>query len=173
MGIGRGNRRVMTSIRQWLEPRPGLARVLPFVVFAGLTFCQVAPGESTRYWVYAGKDAYRSGAGLADNSLGRRDKVAFQLGGGGCRRSGLRGLGGARRALPEISRSGRSLESVRRLRRGSGDCLGPDNGSTRRLNPAGSHPGGGFSTDPFFTAGWQGRIFNRCPWARFTGSRFW
>lgn len=52
----------MTSIRQWLEPRPGLARVLPFVVFAGLTFCQVAPGESTRYWVYAGKTLI--GAGL-------------------------------------------------------------------------------------------------------------
>ena len=45
----------MNSIRQWLEPRPGLTRVLPFVIFLGLTFCQLAPGETARYWVYAAK----------------------------------------------------------------------------------------------------------------------
>lgn len=52
----------MKFIRQWLEPRPGWTRVLPFIIFLGLTFCQLAPGETSRYWAYAGKTAI--GAGL-------------------------------------------------------------------------------------------------------------
>ena len=32
-----------------------LARVLPFVIFLGLTFCQGQLGEASRYWVYLAK----------------------------------------------------------------------------------------------------------------------
>lgn len=39
-----------------------MTRVLPFILFLGLTFCQLAPGETSRYWAYAGKTII--GAGL-------------------------------------------------------------------------------------------------------------
>lgn len=38
---------------QNLERFPIAVRVVPFLIFLGLTFCQGAFGESSRYWVYA------------------------------------------------------------------------------------------------------------------------
>ena len=35
-----------------LKSSPTLARVAPFLIFLGLTFCQGKFGESSRYWVY-------------------------------------------------------------------------------------------------------------------------
>ncbi len=45
-----------------IEASPWLARVLPFLVFAGLTSCQGLFGESSRYWMYLLKTL--AGAGL-------------------------------------------------------------------------------------------------------------
>lgn len=45
----------MNSLRQRLAGSPALARVFPFVLFAGLTFFQDSFGEPARYWIYFGK----------------------------------------------------------------------------------------------------------------------
>jgi len=45
----------MTQLAKKLEPSPTLARVLPFVVFLGLTFLQGKFGEASRYWFYLAK----------------------------------------------------------------------------------------------------------------------
>jgi hypothetical protein len=45
----------MDALRKQLEASPLLARVLPFVVFLGLTFFQGQFGEASKYWVYAAK----------------------------------------------------------------------------------------------------------------------
>ncbi len=47
----------MESLRKNLEASPLLARVLPFIVFLGLTFLQGHFGEASRYWLYAVKTA--------------------------------------------------------------------------------------------------------------------
>lgn len=52
----------MESLRKKLEASPLLARVLPFVVFLGLTFFQGQFGEASKYWVYVVKTVI--GAGL-------------------------------------------------------------------------------------------------------------
>src|ERR1041384_2976798 len=45
----------MTQLAKKLETSPTLARVLPFVVFLGLTFLQGKFGEAGRYWFYLAK----------------------------------------------------------------------------------------------------------------------
>jgi membrane protease YdiL (CAAX protease family) len=45
----------MTQLAKKLAPSPTLARVLPFVVFLGLTFLQGKFGEASRYWFYLSK----------------------------------------------------------------------------------------------------------------------
>ncbi len=42
----------MNLLRKKLAASPMLARVVPFVVFLGLTFCQGQFGEGSRYWFY-------------------------------------------------------------------------------------------------------------------------
>src|SRR5258708_5198840 len=45
----------MTRLAKKLGTSPTLARVLPFVVFLGLTFLQGKFGEASRYWFYLAK----------------------------------------------------------------------------------------------------------------------
>ncbi|MBI3852209.1 MAG: CAAX prenyl protease-related protein [Verrucomicrobia bacterium] len=45
----------MNLLQTKLATSPALARVLPFVVFLGLTFCQGPFGEASRYWFYLAK----------------------------------------------------------------------------------------------------------------------
>jgi CAAX protease family protein len=45
----------MNLLQKKLAASPTLARVLPFVVFVGLTFCQGQFGEASRYWFYLAK----------------------------------------------------------------------------------------------------------------------
>ena len=52
----------MESIRQTWFNTPVRARVIPFALFAGLTFLQGALGETSPFWVYAAKTLL--GAGL-------------------------------------------------------------------------------------------------------------
>ena len=45
----------MNSLRQRIAASPALARVLPFLLFAGITAFQDSFGETSRYWIYLGK----------------------------------------------------------------------------------------------------------------------
>ena len=45
----------MNTLFKKLEASPLLARVVPFVVFVVLTFCQGQFGEASRYWFYLAK----------------------------------------------------------------------------------------------------------------------
>ena len=45
----------MTYLRRKLGASPTLARVAPFAIFLGLTFCQGQFGEASRYWFYLAK----------------------------------------------------------------------------------------------------------------------
>jgi len=45
----------MNMLQKKLAASPMLARVTPFVVFLGLTFCQGQFGEASRYWFYLAK----------------------------------------------------------------------------------------------------------------------
>src|SRR6185436_3116362 len=45
----------MNLLRNKLATSPTLARVLPFIIFVGLTFCQGQFGEASRYWFYLAK----------------------------------------------------------------------------------------------------------------------
>ena len=45
----------MRQLRQRLDSRPALARVLPFAVFLGLTVLQGRLGPDSLYWVYLAK----------------------------------------------------------------------------------------------------------------------
>lgn len=47
----------MTGALDKIRASPFWARVLPFLLFAGLTSCQGMWGESSRYWIYALKTA--------------------------------------------------------------------------------------------------------------------
>ena len=42
-------------LRKKLETSPVLVRVLPFLVFLGLTFFQGQFGSASRYWIYLAK----------------------------------------------------------------------------------------------------------------------
>jgi uncharacterized protein len=45
----------MNLLQKKLATSPLLARVVPFVIFLGLTFCQGQFGEASRYWFYLAK----------------------------------------------------------------------------------------------------------------------
>ena len=45
----------MSFLRRKLGASPTIARVAPFVIFLGLTYCQGQFGEASRYWFYLGK----------------------------------------------------------------------------------------------------------------------
>lgn len=47
--------RKVRRLRDPLRERPLFVRAAPFVIFLGLTFFQLAPGEATPYWAYLGK----------------------------------------------------------------------------------------------------------------------
>lgn len=47
----------MDALRKKLAESPLLARVLPFVIFVGLTVFQGEFGDASKYWVYAAKTA--------------------------------------------------------------------------------------------------------------------
>ncbi len=49
---------IVKGLREQLRSQPGWTRALPFLLFLGLTFCQTAPGEWTRFSVYAGKTVF-------------------------------------------------------------------------------------------------------------------
>jgi len=45
----------MTFLRQQLAKSPARARVIPFLIFLALTFCQGHFGEEAKYWIYLAK----------------------------------------------------------------------------------------------------------------------
>ena len=46
---------MVNPLQNKLAASPTLARVAPFVIFLGLTFCQGQFGEASRYWFYLAK----------------------------------------------------------------------------------------------------------------------